>query len=265
MLAAGARASRAARKPPGSSAEQIRADLFDARSELLLDGRRAPSGPSPTPQAAVRRQPLRAGLAGGRPRRPRRARAGARATPSAAVAAEDPVALARRLRERARGAAPRRLRRHRRRRPRRRPGPGPRVAADPRLPRGDALHPARRSTRPPRSTRSRPASVDPGDAVIALRKDLYDAYQSRLVTYLDEARIEASATTCPPSPSRRRSPAATGRSSPPSTRRSAAPAARERGRPRSSTSSWPASAQPGFGRGRGARQGARSPASPRRR
>ena len=33
--------------------------------------------------------------------------------------------------------------------------------------------------------------ITPDDAVLALRKDLYDAYQSRLVSYLDEARIES--------------------------------------------------------------------------
>ena len=63
----------------------------------------------------------------------------------------------------------------------------PRLAADPRLPPGDPLHPPRRRRDRPPSTRSRRARSTPAEAVTGIRKDLLDAYQARLDGYLDDA------------------------------------------------------------------------------
>ena len=79
--------------------------------------------------------------------------------------------------------------------------------------------------------------LSPADAVTQIRKDLLDAYQARLVEYLDEASTESDRASTPPSPSPPRRPPATGACSPPSTRSSAEP--RPARRPTASSRRFP--------------------------
>ena len=110
---------------------------------------------------------------------------------------------------------------------------GPRLAADPRLPPGDALHAPRRRRDHARSTQLERGEITAEDAVTGVRKDLLDAYQARLVTYLDEAeQADRARLRLGASPRTPRSPPGYWRSiALPSTRSSAAPARRkQRGR-----------------------------------
>ncbi len=175
-------------EPPWKLAQDLRQDLFDARSELLLSGNEAEASVADAQRAL--RGSLRGGLAADAPQALKELE---RALDDAgdAVAAGDPVAL---------GAAY-----------------GTAVAAMRRgafdvavtAARADQAAEARawllirdfreatRYTRPPVDATEAidglaAGDVAPQDAVIALHKDLYDAYQSRLITYLDDAKTETS-------------------------------------------------------------------------
>ena len=172
---------------PWAAAEQIRTSLFDARSRLLLEGGDAE-------RSAARARAALAGtlerdLSRFAPAELRELR-GALAGADRAIAATDPVALAT-----AYGTAVAALRRgayevtlaHTER-------------GDPRSARQWLLiRDFRQATRFTRPGVDATAALDaleagelsPADAATQIRKDLLDAYQSRLVEYLDEAATES--------------------------------------------------------------------------
>ena len=172
---------------PWELAEEIRSSLFGARSELLLEGAAAERDVAAAEQAL--RGPLRAGLEDGAPGELAELE---RAIDDSfrAVAAEDPVALAA-----AYGEALSALRH----------GAFELAIAAARDDRPTQarqwllIRDFRQATRYTRPAVDATAALDalgagettPDDAVLALRKDLYDAYQSRLASFLDEARIES--------------------------------------------------------------------------
>ena len=222
---------RAARRPATAAAAWAggRADPHGAlrrpQTDLLLDGG-SPSAPRPRPGAALD-GPLERGLRRYAPGRA--ARRCARRSPTAdgavadgdrgrrsppptgppsprCAAAPTTVTLAARRRGDDRRARPR-------------------LAPDPRLPPGDPLHAARASTRPTALDALAAGDLAPADAVDR-RSARTSSTPTRRAwsTYLDEAATESErGFDAAPSPSRRRSPPATGRSSRPSTRSSAAP------------------------------------------
>ena len=185
-------AGTAAAEPPWQAAERTQAALFDAQTELLLD---APAGgvPPASPRAVARvaaasrafRGPLAAGLREDAPAALRDARAALRAA-AAAVARGDQIGLAA-ARGRLRAAVLR----------------GSYEVTLAAVQRGDARTAARwlllrefrqatRFTRPGvdatnavRRLRGRAAS--PARTGLAVRKDLLDAYQARLLDELEEA------------------------------------------------------------------------------
>ena len=172
---------------PWRAAEDIRTALFDARSELLLDGS---SDVRYLEQAeGALSGPLEAGLAEYAQPDLKQLR-GALADASAAVSANDPVALAT-----AYGTAVGALR------------AGAYEVATGAAGEGDAVRArewllirdfrqATRYTRPSIDATTaldqlEAGDLEPADAVIQMRKDLLDAYQSRLIEYLDDAATES--------------------------------------------------------------------------
>ncbi len=172
---------------PWRAAEEIRNALFDARTELLLDGSSEVRSLSDA-EAALSGQ-LERDLARDAPadlRQLRDALAGA----ERAVAANDPVALAT-----AHGTAVGALR------------AGAYEVTTAAAADGDAerarewllIRDFRQATRYTRPGVDATTALDqleagdlaPADAVIQIRKDMLDAYQSRLVEYLDEAATES--------------------------------------------------------------------------
>jgi high-affinity iron transporter len=175
-------------QPPWKAAEQIRTGLFDARSELLLDG---PSEKQSVADArAALSGQLERGLAADAPSELKVLR-GALADASDAVDAQDPVGLAT-----AYGTVVAALR------------AGAYEVTTAAAARGDAadarrwllirdFRQATRFTRPGVDATTaldqlEAGDLSPADAVTQIRKDLLDAYQARLVQYLDEAGTESS-------------------------------------------------------------------------
>ena len=173
------------RRPPWRAAEQVRAGLLDAQSELILGSpRRAQAGVARA-RSAYRR------IAGPIARADRRAAAAAVAAladAQRAVARRRPGAPGSRPRRRARGAVPRQLRG--------RAGRGA-TAATRRAPDAGC---SCASSGPPRASRRpgadatlavgqprRPARCLRAQARQAVAKDLLDAYQARLRELLDDA------------------------------------------------------------------------------
>ncbi|MFN8112593.1 MAG: FTR1 family protein [Solirubrobacterales bacterium] len=172
---------------PWAAAEQIRTSLFDARSELLLGGGEAERSAAQARSALT--GTFERDLARYAPAELRDLR-GALTAADRAIAAADPVALAT-----AYGTAVAALRR----------GAYEVTLAetqrdDPRAARQWLLiRDFRQATRFTRPGVDATAALDaleagdlsPADAVTQIRKDLLDAYQSRLVEYLDEAATES--------------------------------------------------------------------------
>ena len=204
---------RRTRSAPSSSKRRPSCSSKNAAGRAVERGRGAPRRPAaPRPARRTRPAELREVEAALRD-------AAARPRPSV-----DEVALAAARGQRRRGAAPRRAcavavaaARARRR------GRGAQLAADPRLPPDDPLHPARASTRPGARRAGEPARSARARRSSQIEKDLLDAFQARLPTNLDEAAQAARAGLRRPlRGDRRRSPAATGWRSRPSTATSAA-------------------------------------------
>ena len=178
-----------AQMPPGSTPTAIQDALFEAQTDILLDGGASAAAAVTSAEAAVsgalERQPADL-LAGACSRSARRPGGDADRPPPRG----DEVALAAARGPRPGGASPRRLRRRRRRA--RRPGSpsAPGLAADPGFPPGHAVHPARRR-RHRRARQLEQGEIAADEAVTGVRKDLLDAYQARLVSYLDEAEQAA--------------------------------------------------------------------------
>ncbi len=184
VLAALALAPAAHAEGPYADADAIAADLFDARSDLILDG-----GALAARDVADARSALRGSLAAGlRKSSPANLKAlqGALDDAARAVAARDEVALAA-----ARGEALGALRR------------GAYDVAIEATSSGQVerarawllIRDFRQITRFTRPGVDATAALDaletgeiePDEAVLSVRKDLYDAYQTRLTTFLDEA------------------------------------------------------------------------------
>ena len=168
---------------PGRRADAIRADLFEAQSQLLFEER---DGDSVAAAEARLEGPLRRGLAPSAPAELREVEA---------LAARGRAGARRARRSRAGGRpgtdrlrpAPRRPRRRGRRGARWRSGRARSLAADPRLPPDDPLHPARgRRDRGAAAARRRRDLAARGRD-LQIEKDLLDTFQARLITNLDEA------------------------------------------------------------------------------
>ena len=187
LLPGVAPATAAPASEPWSAAQTIRDRLFAARADALLHPERAVV----RARAAARglSGPLRRGLAEhARPelRELRTVLADARR----AAAAQDPVALATasgRASPPCAAARSRSLSRRPARGVSARRGTGCLCATSA----SRRASPARRWTPPWRSMTSRPARSGRATAVLGVRKDLLDAYQARLRSYLDDARLES--------------------------------------------------------------------------
>ncbi len=179
--------STAAAAPPWQAADTVRADLFEAQTQLLL-GKETSASAVGSAQRAVT-GPLERGLAADAPETLRELDA-ALAAAQRAYAADDQVALAA-----ARGRAVAALRR------------GAFLVAVAATERGDVaqarawllvrdFRQSTRFTRPGIDATAALLSLRAGDsspreAAVAVRKDLLDAYQSRLKTNLDDAEQAA--------------------------------------------------------------------------
>lgn len=173
--------------PPWKAAEQIRTSLFDARTDLLLDG--SSEKRSVADAEAALSGPLEKGLAADSPGELKELRA-ALADATRAVADKDDVALAT-----AYGTAVAALRSG---------AYDVTTASTGRDEVGKArqwllirdFRQATRFTRPRVDATTALDQLETGDlasadAVIQIRKDLLDAYQARLIEYLDEATTES--------------------------------------------------------------------------
>ena len=199
LLAPGAHAATAGtakdadRVAPWQAAEQIRTSLFDARTELLLDG--AAEQRAVADARAALSGPLERGLAADSPGELQELRA-ALAVAARAAENDDPVALAT-----AYGTAVAALR------------SGAYDVTTASTGRGEVgkarqwllIRDFRQATRFTRPGVDATTALDqleagdlaPADAAIQIRKDLLDAYQARLIEYLDEATTEGERNFAP--------------------------------------------------------------------